>query len=106
MMANYEFALCIENTEMLGYISEKIFDCFYSGVIPIYWGAPDIDKYIPDNCYIDLRKFADSNKLIDVLSSLTNSDIDSYRRNIKKFMESDKIDPFYNSLENIFGVGL
>ena len=106
MMGSYEFALCIENTEMLGYISEKIFDCFYSGVIPIYCGAPDIDKYIPSNCYIDLRNFSDSAELVDMLSSLTKSNIESYRDNIKRFMESEKIDPFYNSLENICGVGL
>lgn len=105
MMGRYDFALCIENTEMLGYISEKIFDCFYSGTIPIYWGAPDIDKYIPSNCYINLRNFSDSNKLVGMLSSLTRSDIDSYRESIKRFMESEKIDPYYNSLENICGVG-
>jgi hypothetical protein len=53
-----------------------------------------------------LRNFSDSAELVDMLSSLTKSDIESYRDNIKRFMESEKIDPFYNSLENICGVGL
>jgi hypothetical protein len=105
LMGCYEFALCIENTEMLGYISEKIFDCFYSGVIPIYFGAPDIDKYIPNNCYIDLRNFSNYVELIDRLNSLTKPDLERYRLNIKNFMSSKNLDPFYNSLENIFDIG-
>ena len=33
--------------EMKGYISEKIFDCFYSGTIPIYLGAKDVKTIFP-----------------------------------------------------------
>lgn len=104
LMGCYEFALCIENTEMLGYISEKIFDCFYSGVIPIYFGAPDVGEYIPNDCYIDLRHFSSCIELLDRLNSLTETDLDRYRLNIKKFMSGKEIDPFYNSLENIFDI--
>lgn len=104
IMGRYDFSLCIENTEMIGYISEKIFDCFYSGVIPIYWGAPDVQNYIPSNCYISLRDFSSADALLKKLHSLAKNDVEEYRENIKIFMESQKIDPFYNSLENIFDI--
>ena len=40
-----------------GYISEKIFDCFFAGTVPLYLGAPDIEDYIPADTFIDLRQF-------------------------------------------------
>ena len=38
----YKFILCFENSFSDGYITEKIFNCFYSDSIPLYKGAPDI----------------------------------------------------------------
>jgi len=57
VMAEYDFVLCLENMQMNGYVTEKIFDCFYSGAIPIYYGAPDIHAYIPKECMIDAREY-------------------------------------------------
>ena len=54
---NYKFALCFENGSYPGYITEKIIDCLVAGVIPLYRGAPDIDKYIPRKCFIDANDF-------------------------------------------------
>ncbi|MCL1721757.1 glycosyltransferase family 10, partial [Vibrio parahaemolyticus] len=39
-LKNYKFCICFENAQMIeGYITEKIFDCFFSATVPIYWGA-------------------------------------------------------------------
>lgn len=54
-ISNYKYAICFENVMQPGYITEKIIDCFAAGVVPIYLGAPDIEKYIPKNAYIDMR---------------------------------------------------
>jgi len=49
-MENYRMAIVIENS--LNYVSEKIFDSFSAGCIPIYVG-PDLNEYeIPRNLYI------------------------------------------------------
>ncbi len=40
-----------------GYITEKIWDSFKARSIPIYWGASNIEEYIPINTFIDFRKF-------------------------------------------------
>ena len=55
----YKFSLCFENGSYPGYITEKIIDCFAAGVVPVYMGAPDIDKYIPKGLFIDARQFKD-----------------------------------------------
>lgn len=57
ILQNYKFSICYENCSSNGYITEKIFDSFFSGCVPIYLGAPNIDKYIPLNCFIDFRDF-------------------------------------------------
>jgi len=42
---NYMFSVVIENCKEDYYFSEKIIDCFLTGVIPIYWGCPSIEKF-------------------------------------------------------------
>ena len=57
--AKYKFAICFENSRSEGYISEKIFDCFVSGIVPIYAGARNVTQYIPEGCFIDYFKYSD-----------------------------------------------
>lgn len=94
IMSRYKFYMCFENGIAPGYISEKIFDCFYVGTIPIYLGAPNITDYIPKNCFIDMRDFKNYEELRKFLKSLTDSEIETYRKNILKFLESEKFIPF------------
>jgi len=68
----YKFSLCYENQANInGLISEKIFDCFYAGTVPVFWGADNISDFIPDLCYIDRRKFSDNSQLLDYLTSMS-----------------------------------
>jgi len=41
----YMFSIALENARYRTYITEKILDCFATGTIPIYLGAPDIGDY-------------------------------------------------------------
>jgi hypothetical protein len=93
-LSEYNFALAFENCELPGYITEKIFDCFYVGTIPIYLGAPDIKEYIPADCFIDMRDFKNYNELRKFLKSLTETEIKTYKENGRKFLESEKYKPF------------
>jgi hypothetical protein len=43
VLQKYKFAICYENVrDIPGYITEKIFDCFFAGCVPVYWGAPNV----------------------------------------------------------------
>ena len=53
----YKFALCFENGSYPGYVTEKIIDCLVAGVIPVYMGAPDIEQWIPQNLFLDARRW-------------------------------------------------
>lgn len=87
-VGEYKFALCFENCISRGWISEKIFDCFSAGTIPIYLGAPDIEKIIPPECFIDFRKFKTYNELYEFLHSRTKKDLETYRAAILKFLKT------------------
>jgi hypothetical protein len=87
-LGKYSFALCFENAILKGWITEKIFDCFFAGTIPIYWGAPDIDSYVPQECFIDMRRFADYGELRSYLKSLSPRDIQEYKENARAYLKS------------------
>ena len=94
VLSEYDFALCFENMIIKGWVTEKIFDCFFTGTVPIYLGSPDIAERIPEDCYIDMRKFDDYGELLTHLKSLTAHDIQHYRENAKKFLLSPAFTPY------------
>lgn len=51
---DYKYCLCIENLTMPGYVTEKIIDAMVAGVVPVYSGAPDIQEFIPEDCFVYL----------------------------------------------------
>lgn len=90
MLSNFKYCLCFENVEAEGYITEKIFDCFKAKCVPIYWGAPDIEKYIPKDCFIDFRDFGDYGKLLTYLTSINESLYNNYIKNIEELLSNKK----------------
>jgi len=89
-LKNYRFTICFENTHTTpGYITEKIFDSFAAGSIPVYWGPENVTDFIPDNCFIDYRNFKDNEEMYTFLCSLTDQQCDEYLQNIRNFLVSD-----------------
>lgn len=89
VLKNYHFCLCFENFPMSGYVTEKIFDCLYSGTIPIYLGAPDIKTLIPEDCYIQVDQNCNWGNLYKQLSKFHDSDILRMKVAGRQFIESD-----------------
>lgn len=89
-LAKYKFSICFENMKSeCGYITEKIFDCFFAGCIPIYYGADDIRKYIPDNTFIDYKKFESLNEMNRYLSNMKKNEYESIQMNIRDYINSE-----------------
>jgi hypothetical protein len=96
-LSRYRFALCFENMRIKGWITEKIFDCFFAGTVPVYWGAPDVGEFIPREAFIDMCAFEDFAELREFLHTLTTEDIDRYRQAARAYIESAAFDPFRRS---------
>jgi hypothetical protein len=103
-LGKYTFALCFENSILKGYVTEKIFDCFFAGTIPVYWGAPDIEDQLPSGCFIDKRQFKDYAELKGYLKSLDEADIRRFKENARNFIESPRFRPFTKqAFADLFG---
>lgn len=88
-LKNYRFCICFENTHTIpGYITEKIFDVFASGCVPIYWGPDNAENYIPSNCFINYKQFKNNEEMYDFIVSITASEYEQYIANIQKFLQS------------------
>ena len=99
--SQYDFALCFENQDSEGYVTEKIFDCLLAGCIPVYKGAPDISAYIPRGCYIDFGDFSSYSELKLFLKSMSYACRQKYRSEAERYIQSDAYLPFFNSLQNM-----
>lgn len=92
---NYKFTICYENCRDLpGYVTEKIFDCFAAGSIPVYWGACNITDYIPKDCFIDRRDFETLEKLYAFLKDMSKEEYESYLERIDSYLNSPESDLF------------
>lgn len=89
ILEKYKFAICYENARYIpGYITEKIFDCFFAGCVPIYWGAGNITDHVPDDCFIDRRKYTSYEELYDFLTTMSDVTYLNYLGCIKEYITS------------------
>ena len=91
----FKFSLCFENVaDISGYITEKIFDSMLAGSVPIYRGADNISDYIPQDCFIDYRKFDSVDDLYLFLANFTMEDYLKFIYSVNVFINSDKSSQF------------
>ena len=91
----FKFSLCFENVaDISGYITEKIFDSMLAGSVPVYRGADNISDYIPQDCFIDYRKFVNFDNLYQFLTNFTIEDYLKFIYAVNIFIKSDKSSQF------------
>lgn len=101
----YKFCICYENIKNVpGYVTEKIFDCFRAGCIPVYWGADNVTDYIPAGCFIDRRYFDSNEQMYQYLKNMSEEEFKMYLNNIQVFLRSSKA--FEYSVDNFISIML
>ena len=65
---DYMFQIAVENAQRKDYFADKILDCFITGVIPIYWGCPNIGNYFDERGILSFNNF---NQLKEIMQSLS-----------------------------------
>ena len=88
VLHDYKFSICFENSQFKGYISEKIFDCFAAGVVPIYYGAPNVSDYIPEDCFINFSHFSSYEDLYQFLTKMTKDEYQYYLSSANSFLKT------------------
>lgn len=71
-----KFSLCYENGSYPGYVTEKLYEAWLGGTVPIYWGSDTVttdfdgpgfinrNDFVNDIEFINYIKFADVNKFL------------------------------------------
>jgi hypothetical protein len=103
-LKQYKFCICYENMKDIdGYVTEKIFDVFISGCVPVYKGAKNITSFVDKECFIDRDQFQSDQELYDFLKNMSEEQYNHYIDAIKNYLTSSKA--FLFSSENfIFSI--
>jgi hypothetical protein len=69
VLADYKFSIAIENDFCDDWVTEKFFDCIFAHTYPIYYGCPNLGKYVDDTLFtrIDINKPDEAIALIEKL---------------------------------------
>ena len=107
ILKKYRFNYAYENIKGVpGYVTEKIFDSFQAGTVPIYWGAPNVTHYIPADCFIARENFNNEEELFHFLQNMSETEYEKYLANIRNFMKSDKKNPYTSDYFTDFMIDL
>ena len=108
-IAGYHFCLAFENSVAPDYVTEKIYDCFMAGVVPVYLGAPNVAEFAPKDSYISADAHGGPRSLATYLNYLLERP-DEYGKylawrdkplpqGLAAMMEATAIHPFIRLLE-------
>jgi len=87
-LCDYMFSVAIENGEYETYFTEKLLDCFATGTIPVYLGAPDVGEHFNlDGIIILSDEF-------DVSEDIYYSKMDAIRDNLERAKEMEILEDF------------
>ena len=74
LLKSYKFSIAMENSNGDGYNSEKIFQSFISGTIPIYYGDDTVAELLNNRSYIHVRDEKDFDEKIELIKKIDNND--------------------------------
>lgn len=64
-ISQYRFMICFENKKQDWYLTEKIYNAYAAGCIPIYWGCPQIKEILNEKAFLLLEDIHGIDALVD-----------------------------------------
>lgn len=102
---DYAFSVVVENCKDGYYFTEKIVDCFLTGVIPIYWGTDYIGDFFNKDGFITFNNvdelysiIKDQNYLVDFYTNHMDEVYENYDNALKYKIAEDYL---YTNYKNI-----
>ena len=87
-ITDYKFMICFENSSLPNYLTEKVYNAYSNGTIPIYWGCPNIEEYVNMSSILYLKP------------NYTNEDLAALIRNVIALDNDDEL--YRNKYESVF----
>lgn len=92
---NADFHLCIENCYQRNLITDHFHDGFTSDRVVLYLGCPNVEDYVPTDCFVDLRPYFDTvkkeldvPKVMEIVNNMTQEEYDKILTNARKWRKS------------------
>lgn len=90
-----DFVLVFENTIQENLITEKIHDGFISDRVVLYLGEPHIEKWVPPDCFVDLRPYYDRGRnrldvdaVMERVNTMTQDAYDGMLQNARRWRKT------------------
>ena len=87
-LCDYMFSIAIENGQYETYFTEKLLDCFATGTIPVYLGAPDIGEHFNKDGIIDLTEE------FDISDEIYYNKMDAIKDNLERAKKMEVLEDF------------
>lgn len=84
LIGRYKFMICFENNVGEYYCTEKLYNAYMGGAVPIYWGCPKVKEWFNTKSFLYLEDTSD----------------ESILQLIAKIVEIDNDDAKYNEIYN------
>ena len=91
LFQQYKFVFICENSISDGYITEKIFNCYFSRTIPIYYGSNKITSYFNANTFININLSQLEKTKYEILSTLMLNE-----EKYNEYISQNIINPIYD----------
>lgn len=82
-LKDYRYCLAFDNGQHKNYFGTQFTDALLSWTVPIYWGAPNISEFFPEDSYINLD-INDSRAFENILDNLGPEDYERRLPAMKK----------------------
>jgi hypothetical protein len=64
---DYKFNLCFENSSYAGYATEKLYEAYMGGTVPIYWGSTTIDCDFNPRAFLNWHDYQDDDAFFNAI---------------------------------------
>ena len=100
VLSNYNFSVCFENDLYPGYITEKVFEAWTAGTVPIWWGI-DNTGILNKNAIINFAEGDFNSNIVNLEEILSNSNLLLGMRNEPLLNFEYDYDELFNSVQTI-----
>jgi alpha-1,3-fucosyltransferase 10 len=98
--SRHKFTLAFENSLVVDYVTDKLFDVWIAGSVPVYLGAPNVSEFAPSaHSYIDVADFEGPDELAGYLNHL-----DRHEDEYEAYLEWKRVGPDDRLLELLASV--
>ena len=71
---NFKFVVSMENSQEEYYITEKLYNAMRAGIVPVYWGSPNVTKYFNPNRFLHVRSEYDIQAVIQRMLTMKDEE--------------------------------